>query len=194
MKRVVVHSKRRVFDRFFQIDEAELSYERFDGTMSEPVRRLCFERGDALAAIVFDSNSRRAILVKQFRYPTYDKGPGWIVEAVAGMVERNETPESALRREVLEEIGYRIDSLTPIDTFYVSPGGSSERVLLYFAEVSAAGKLGGGGGVPTEGEDIETVSYSLEELRALCETASIHDAKTLIGIQWLLNRLPDGKV
>src|SRR5204862_4380485 len=92
MNKVVVHSKLRVFDRFFRIDEAELSYERFDGTMSEHVRRLCFERGDAVAAIVFDNDSRRATFVKQFRYPTYDKGPGWIVEAVAGMVERNETP------------------------------------------------------------------------------------------------------
>jgi hypothetical protein len=46
-KRIVIYGKRRVFDGFFKIDEAELSYERFDGKMSPPVKRLCFERGDS---------------------------------------------------------------------------------------------------------------------------------------------------
>jgi len=47
-KRIVIYGKRRVFDGFFKIDEVELSYERFDGKMSPPVKRLCFERGDSL--------------------------------------------------------------------------------------------------------------------------------------------------
>ena len=104
-------------------------------------------------------------------------------------MEPDETPESALRREVLEEVGYEIGTLEPIATFYVSPGGSSERVFLHYAEVTDAGKVGDGGGVGAEGEDIRTVELTLEELDRLLATGSIQDAKTLVGLQWLQQRL-----
>lgn len=188
MKRVTIHSKRRVFDGFFKIDEAELSYERFDGRMSATVRRLCFERGDSVAALVFHRDRRCALFTEQFKYPTYAKGPGWIVETVAGMIDAGETPEAALRRELREELGYEAEALEPIADFYLSPGGSSERILLYYAEVSEAGRSGAGGGVESEGEDIATVALTLDELAGLLRSGGLHDAKTIIGVQWLLNR------
>ena len=187
-KRIVIYGKRRVFDGFFKIDEAELSYERFDGKMSPTVKRLCFQRGDSVAAILFDAERRKLLLVKQFRYPTYEKGPGWILEIVAGILEPGETPEAAVRRETLEETGYEIALLEPIATFYVSPGGSSERILLYYAEVLNARKVGVGGGVARENEDLKTVEYSPEELDHALASGEIQDAKTIIGIQWWQTR------
>jgi nudix-type nucleoside diphosphatase (YffH/AdpP family) len=187
-KRIVIYGKRRVFDGFFKIDEVELSYERYDGKMSPPVKRLCFERGDSVTAILFNPECRKLLFVKQFKYPTYEKGPGWIVETVAGILEPGETPEAALRRETLEETGYEISLLEPIATFYVSPGGSSERILLYYAEVLKTGKVGAGGGVTGENEDIKTVEYSPEELDHALASGEIQDAKTIIGIQWWQTR------
>ena len=187
-KSIVIYGERRVFDGFFKIDEAELSYERFDGKMSPTVKRLCFQRGDSVAAILFDAERRKLLLVKQFRYPTYEKGPGWIMEIVAGILGPGETPEAAVRRETLEETGYEIALLEPIATFYVSPGGSSERILLYYAEVLNAGKVGVGGGVAKENEDIKTVEYSPEELDHALASGEIQDAKTIIGIQWWQTR------
>jgi len=76
-RQVQVASKRRIFDDFFKIEEAFLKYERFDGRMSKTIRRLNFERGDSVAAIIFNRETRRVILVNQFRYPTLEKGlPG----------------------------------------------------------------------------------------------------------------------
>jgi ADP-ribose pyrophosphatase len=86
-----------------------------------------------------------------------------MAETVAGVLEPGETPEAAVRRETLEETGYEIASLEPIATFYLSPGGSSERILLYYAEVLTSGKVDAGGGVPGENEDVKTVEYSPEE-------------------------------
>jgi len=183
-KRIVIYGKRRVFDGFFKIDEAELSFERFDGKMSPAVRRLCFERGDSVAAILFDSERGKVLLVKQFKYPTYEKGLGWIVETVAGILEPGETPEAALRRETLEETGYEIALLEPIARFYVSPGGSSERIFLYYAEVRKTGKVGVGGGLTREHEDIKTVEYTPEELDHALASGEIQDAKTIIAVQW----------
>ena len=61
-----------------------------------------------------------------------------------------------MQRELVEELGYECDRLVPISAFYVSPGGSSERVFLYYAEVDASDRAGDGGGVPAEGEAIES--------------------------------------
>lgn len=189
MKKVVIQSKSRIFNDFFKIDEAYLSYKRFDGRMSPVVRRLNFERGDSAAALIFNPETQKIILVNQFKYPTYDTGSGWITETIAGMVDKNETPEAAIRREVLEETGYNVEKLKHIFTFYVSPGGSSERIMLFYGEVSAVSKVEQGGGFEVEQEDIITVELTIEEAQKQIESGEIADAKTIIGIMWLQNQL-----
>lgn len=188
MKKVIIHDENRVFDDHFKIDEAHLQFERFDGTMSEPVRRLCFERGDSVAAVVRNRDTGEILLTEQFRYPTYEKGPGWLVEAVAGAVEDGEAPEEALRREVREEMGYEVAHAEPIATFYASPGGSSERILLYYAEVTEAGRVGAGGGAEAEHEDIRLVVLTPQALDARLAAGDLADAKTLVGLLWLKDR------
>ena len=194
MKKVIVHSRERVFDGFFKIDAAAVSHERFDGTMSGPARRLCFERGDAAAAILHDREAGTVILVNQFRYPTWAKGPGWVTEAVAGMIEAGEDPASCLRREVLEETGYAVSAVRPIATFYPSPGGSSERIFLFFAEVTRSDRITSGGGAPGEGEDIQTVEIPVSDLNRRLAEGMFQDAKTIIGIQWFLRRIETGRL
>lgn len=186
--RVDIHSRRRVFDAFFKIEEADVAYERFDGSMTPPLKRLVFERGDSVAAIVYHREENRLLFLRQFRYPTYEKGPGWLTEVVAGMQEHGEPAEEALRREIIEEIGYEPSHVEHIATFYVSPGGSSERIVLFYVEVTAAGKIGPGGGLIEENEDIVTVSYSPAELAEVVAKGQIQDAKTLIGVLWFQAR------
>jgi 8-oxo-dGTP pyrophosphatase MutT (NUDIX family) len=67
-----------------------------------------FERGDSVAAVLFNTDTKRLIFTRQFKAPSYEKGPGWITEIVAGMIDASESAEDALRREVFEETGYRI--------------------------------------------------------------------------------------
>src|SRR5512147_412257 len=129
MRRVEVKSRRRIFDDFFKIEEAVLSFERYDGRMSPVVRRLKFERGDSVAAIVIDRDKRCLYLTEQFKYPTLENGDGWIIEVVAGTREDGETAEDTLRREIEEEIGFAVEHAEPIATFYVSPGGHERAHL-----------------------------------------------------------------
>ena len=189
MKRVEILSERVVFDDVFKIVEATLRFERFNGQMSEPVRRLVFERGDSAAALLLNRDTQKVILIEQFRYPTYKKGPGWLLEVVAGIVDRGEQPEETIRREVREEVGYQVGDLQPIATFYVSPGATSERIALYYAEVGDADRVAAGGGRAAEHEDIEQVELSLPELWTALHEGKIVDAKTLIAAQWLRCRL-----
>jgi nudix-type nucleoside diphosphatase (YffH/AdpP family) len=184
MKKVEVLQKKRVFDDFFKIDEAVVRFEKFNGQMSPPVKRLNFERGDAAAVLIFNPETQNVILINQFRYPTYDKTGGWLIEIVAGMVDKNETPVECIRREILEETGYQVKHLIPIQSFYPSPGGSSERIFLFYAEVNKSDKVTKGGGKETENEDIQVVEFPLPDLWKKLNEGKIMDAKTSIALLW----------
>ncbi len=192
MKKVEIQDKRTVFDDKFKINEATLRFQKFNGQMSDTVRRLVFERGDSAAALLFNTDTQKVLLIEQFRYPTYDKGPGWMQEIVAGVIDGGEQPEETIRREIREEIGYEVRGpLTHIATFYVSPGGTTERNMVYYAEVSDADRTSQGGGKVSEHEDIELVEKTLPELWQALDNGDIIDAKTLIAVQWLRNRMDD---
>jgi ADP-ribose pyrophosphatase len=193
MKRVEILDKKRVFDGFFKIDAVTIKYERFDGKMSAPTERLCFERGDSAAFLVYNKESQRIILIDQFRSCTHEKGPGWLVEIPAGMVEEDEEPEETVSREMLEEIGYRVNRLIHISSFYLSPGGSSEQIFLYYAEVENKDKVTAGGGVETEHEDIRVIEFSLPEVLEMLESGKIQDAKTLISLMWFRKKIEEVK-
>jgi nudix-type nucleoside diphosphatase (YffH/AdpP family) len=191
MKRVLIDHRERVYDGFFKLDEAQLRYERFDGTMSGSVTRLALERGDSVAVLLYRPEDGRIVLVNQFKYPTYHKGPGWIIETLAGMIDDGEDPADAARREVLEESGYAVRDLVHLSTFYLSPGGSSERVFLYLAEVADDAKIAEGGGRPIEGEDIETVEMLLADALVQVRSGAIADAKTIVAIYALHDRMKE---
>ena len=193
--RAVIQRERRVFDDFFKIDEFVVSHQQIDGTMSAGQRRLVFERGDSAAVLLLNVDSKSVVLVEQFKVPALvgrrrdDRSTtdGWIIETIAGMLDANETPEAAAIRETFEETGYQIRQLRLISRFFSSPGGTSERVFLYFAEVSDADRIGKGGGI--EDEEIKVVQMPIDELFARLCQGSIEDPKLLVAAYWLQNRL-----
>lgn len=190
MKKVSIEQKKYIFEDIFKIEEAHLRFEKFNGEMTDPVRRISLERGDSVAVVILNLTTNKIILVSQFRYPSYNNGQGWLIETIAGMVDPGESPEETARREVEEEIGLNISTLEFISTFYLSPGGSSERIHLFYSEVSGENaKYKGTGGLISEGEDIKAEEFSLEEALGKVKSGEIMDAKTIIGIYWLENRL-----
>jgi len=189
MKKVLINNQQIVFNDFFKLEDALVSFEKFNGEMSEPARRLSLERGDSVAVLVFNQTTQKLILINQFRYPTYKNGDGWIIETIAGMIDKEESAETAAKREVEEEVGLNINSMEFISTFYLSPGGSSERIHLYFSEVSGEdANYKGFGGMITEGEDIKVEEMSLNEALHGIKSGKIVDAKTILGIYWFKNR------
>lgn len=177
LKETVVH------DDYFKIVKAHITHDCYDGSNQEVVR-YAFERGDSVAVLLFDKNAQEFLLTEQFRYPTCKHQKGWIVEIVAGSIDPNETPEVCAEREVLEEMGYRVTQLQLIHTFYTSPGGSTERMYLYYGEVSDEDKIALGGGVNDEHEDIRIVRIAKSNV---VETLPhLEDAKTILALQWFL--------
>jgi nudix-type nucleoside diphosphatase (YffH/AdpP family) len=195
-RRVEIRSQQRLFDDFFKIDELIVRHERYDGNMSSEERRLVFERGDAIAVLLFDRDTRSVVLVEQFRPPTLiahrrddpASTDGWIVELVAGMIDAGETAEQGAIREVFEETGYRIVDPRPIGKFFSSPGGSDERFFLYFALVEEAQRHGNGGGIVGE-EDIRVFQLGADALFDRLAQGVIDDPKLAIAAYWLKDNI-----
>jgi nudix-type nucleoside diphosphatase (YffH/AdpP family) len=189
--KVVVRDKRRIFDGFFKLDEVTVSHLQFDGSMSADKTVLILERGDSVAALIFNRDTGRVVLIEQFRAPTLEKSAtdGWIVEVAAGMIGPGEEPEAAVVREMLEETGYFVPAPELIATYFASPGGSSERVYLYLAIVTNADQTGAGGGDRREGEDLRLVTLTPAELFGRLSQGAISDPKLIIAAYHLRDRL-----
>ena len=195
-RRVEIRRQKRLLDDFFKLDEVIVAHQRHDGRMSGDERRLVFERGDAIAVLLFDAGARSVVVVEQFRLPARiarrrdnaSTTDGWMTELIAGMIDSDETPERAAIRETFEETGYRIVTPRRIGQFFSSPGGSSERFTLYFAPVSAAQRDGNGGGVAGE-EDIRVFKLGVEHLFARLAQGVIDDPKLAIAAYWLKDNI-----
>jgi ADP-ribose pyrophosphatase len=181
----------------FRIVRATLRYRRFDGRMSAPVARINFERGASVGVLLYDPAESTVILVRQFRYPVYAglepqarAGDGarraWLLEIVAGVQGEGESIEAVAHSELLEEAGFQLrGALQPMTTIYPSPGGTSERIHLFLAEVDGSERCSPGGGVASEGEDTQVVVLPLEAALEMVTRGEIQDAKTVVALQYL---------
>lgn len=182
MRKYEVLSVERVFQEFFGVDLATVRYEKLDGTMTRPHTRLSVERGDAVGIIVFDRDLGKLLFVRQFRYSGVRHGMPWMVECVAGGIDKNETALEAAHRELEEELGYRAGEMIHLGDFLSSPGGMSEQLTMYFTAVGEADRVADGGGLAHEDEDLEIVGYTPDEVSRSLLNNEIHDAKTLVGL------------
>jgi ADP-ribose pyrophosphatase len=186
---IVKQRKTRPFGPF-HLEEATLQAVAADGRRSE-FQRVSFERGDSVAVLLHDVARGEIILVRQFRYSVLanknEGSDGWLLELPAGIIDDGEQPDGTARREVEEEIGIALTSLEHIATFFVSPGGTSERILLFYAR--AGETVGTGGGLANEHEDIEIKRVAVDDFLRQVANNVIRDAKTLLSGYWLRERL-----
>ncbi|MBC7235731.1 MAG: NUDIX domain-containing protein [Chloroflexi bacterium] len=196
-RKVIVEAHERILDDIFRVDRAVVRYEKLDGTLSEPMTRLVFERGDSVTVLPYDRRRCKVVLIRQFRYPVYVRDPeqAWLWEAIAGAQEEGEDAETVARREAMEEAGYTLGRLVHVGTVYPSPGGTSERIHLFIAPVLPSLRRQPGGGVDP-GEDICVAEFDLEQALAWMREGRIVDAKTILLLQYLAmnwDSLPDAE-
>jgi ADP-ribose pyrophosphatase len=153
------------------------------------INRVSLDPGDSVAVLVYDPKDDAILLVKQWRYPVTRAGDdGFILEIPAGKLNGGEDREAAAAREVTEELGVTVTALDHIASFFVSPGCTSERIHLAYAEV--AEKVSEGGGLAEEHEHIEVIRMPRHLFLGKVVTGHINDAKTLVAGLWLANQEP----
>lgn len=185
---VTVHKYQRLYKKHFALDEYDVSYKQFDGSMGKVLHREIFERdADAVAILPFDPETQEVVLIEQFR-PGALKDPvsPWLIEIVAGMIDEGETELQAAVRELKEESGIEVvpDDLHYINAVYPSPGGCSERVTLYIGKVHADHLLNKGG-LDNENEDIRIFKIPAQEAFKYCDNGRICNAAALMGLMYL---------
>ena len=114
-------------------------------------------------------------MIEQFRFPACEKGDAWLLEVVAGIMEEGESPAESIKREIVEDIGYEAGRIEAIASFFPSPGGSSEKIHVFLAEVTDANRISDGGGLEGENEDIRVVSMPVGEALDKLAAGEIQD-------------------
>ena len=186
---VEVLQRETCFKGFYRLDRLQLRHRQFAGGMGPQLSRELFVRHDAVCVLPYDPQRDSVVLIEQFRVGAMDKSSNpWLLELVAGLIDKDEQPEEVAHREAEEEAALQLAALWPITQYYPSPGGSDERVHLYLGRCDSEG-VGGVHGLAEEGEDIRVHVWPLEDALQAVKDGRIDNAASIIALQWLaLNR------
>jgi ADP-ribose pyrophosphatase len=173
--------------RHLRIDTLRFRHRLFSGEWSGERSYDVLRRGQAVAIVLYDPDRDAVVLVEQFRLPALLAGSSpWQLEAAAGLIDTDETPQAVALRETQEEAGLAvIGEPIRIQRHLSSSGNSDESVVLFCGRVDATA-AGGVYGLPAEHEDIRVVVKTLAEIEAILEAGAIESGHTLIGLYWLL--------
>ena len=168
---------------FYQLNKLAIAHQRFDGG-EQLIERELLVRHDAVCVLLVDLKADKFVFVEQFRVGAMDKSNPWLIELVAGLIEKDEAPEEVGRREAVEEAGVELGRMELITQYFPSPGGTNEWIYLYVAEVDSR-QASGIHGLAEEGEDIRVLTPSIEEGLTWLAQGQINNAASIIACQWL---------
>jgi len=181
--RIRIKSERVLSDGYCVLKTTTFEWRRASGEW-QTQHRETYHRDDAAALLPYNRAQRTVVLVRQFRYPAYIKGYNdLLIEAAAGLLD-SEPPEKRIRAEAEEEIGYRLGEVRKIFEAFMAPGGVTEKMHFFVAEYEADMRVGNGGGLVDEGEEIEVLELPFGEALAMIDDGRIVDAKTIMLLQY----------
>lgn len=181
-------AEKTLYKGFFTLKQIQFKHKLFAGGESEIVTRELLIKGAASAVIAYDPKADSVVLVEQVRigaayHPEPMRSP-WLLELIAGMVEKDEKPEEVALRESKEEAGITVKNLTHCLSVWDSPGGTVERLHLFVGKVDST-QAKGIHGLADENEDIRVHVVKREQAyQWMCE-GKIDNGIAVIGLQWL---------
>ncbi|MCX2524199.1 NUDIX domain-containing protein [Larsenimonas rhizosphaerae] len=181
-QRVRIIESRILADDWFVLKKTTFDYLRRDNTWQRQSRET-YDRGNGATLLLFNTARQTVVLTRQFRFPAFVNGhDGMLIEAAAGLLD-DASPETRIRAEVEEETGYRVTHIEKVFDAFMSPGSVTERLYFFIAEYDEGDRAGQGGGVASEGEDIDVLELPLEEALAMITRGEIMDGKTIMLLQ-----------
>jgi ADP-ribose pyrophosphatase len=183
---VKIQSREYLFRGFIQVEKVSLQHRLFNQTEYTPIlQRELIHRPEAAGVLIYDDGQQKFALIEQFRVGAMDDSDSaWQLEIIAGVLDGDESPESCIRRESLEESGCEIDELEHLFSFYPSAGACSELFHLYSAQAHLP-EQGGVFGMPDEGENIQLHLIDYSEVTHLLSNGRLRNAPVIMALQWL---------
>jgi nudix-type nucleoside diphosphatase (YffH/AdpP family) len=181
--RVRVKDVKILSDARCLLKNVTFDYRRGNGEWQTQTREI-YDRGNAATLLPYNLALRTVVLVRQFRLPAYLNGyDDLIIETAAGMLD-NASPEERIRAEVEEEAGYRLHHVKKVFEAFTTPGAVTEKLHFFVAEYDPSMRIGNGGGLADEGEDIEVMELPIDQALAMIADGRIVDAKTIMLLQY----------
>ena len=186
--RIRLVEKETVWKGFVHMQKLIFDQRMPDGRTMRIVREV-HDHGSAAAILLYDPKRDSVVMVRQFRPAAFVNGdPSFMIEVPAGLLDDDDASD-AIRREAMEESGYAVEKVDYLFDMYASPGTLTEKVSLFVARIDLDVQAGNGGGLEDEGEDLEVLTYGLDEAFGMIASGEITDSKTIILLQWaILNR------
>ena len=181
------HAKRIAYKGFFSVEEHDLTYQKFNKEQSNVVTRSTLVSSDAVIILPYDPVNDRILLIEQFRAGPYVKGDQnpWVLEPIAGLVDKGETPESAGVREAQEEAHLEIKGLELVARSYPSPGISTEFFHQYIGIVELLDSSNLIAGLSSENEDIRSHVFEYEQFFEIIESGKAKVGPLILLGLWL---------
>ena len=186
--RIRVKDVRLLSDNHYILKTTTFDYRRANGEW-QTQHRETYDGGNGATLLPYHLAQRTVILVRQFRYPAYVSGyDDLLIEAAAGLLD-NASPEVRIRAEAEEETGYRLGRIEKVFEAFMSPGAITEKLHFFVAEYEPSMRIGDGGGLASEGEDIEVLELPIDQALAMIGDGRIQDAKTIMLLQYAALRI-----
>lgn len=177
-KRVQITEEKLLSDNWYVLKRYTFDYLGKNGQWTTQ-QREAYDRGNGATILLHNPQTDMVILTRQFRFPTFVNGnaSGMLIETCAGLLD-NDDPETAIRRETEEEVGFRLTAVQKVMEAYMSPGSVTEKLYFYLAEYSADTECKAGGGI--DEEEIDRLELPLSQALAMIESGEIQDGKTIM--------------
>lgn len=183
---VEIQSQEYAFKGFVQVEKVSLRHRLFNQAEYTPViHRELIRRKEAAGVLIYNDQQQKFALIEQFRIGAMnDPVSPWQLEIIAGVLDGDESPETCIRRESLEESGCELDQIELVFSFYPSAGACDELFHLYVAQAELP-EQGGIFGMPDEGENIKLHIIDYLDLNLLLQSDRLCNAAVIMALQWL---------
>ena len=151
------------------------------------INREILSVGDVVFALCYSPEEKKFYLIKQFRPFSYVRKQKYKFELVGGLVDKGETINQALKREIMEEIGVKTLKLKKLTKYCPVPGYSDEIVNVYYAEVEKIKKSHLYN--KFENEEIKISKLNLDQLKRINSSEQIQNVLTKVSIYEYLNKI-----
>ncbi|MEQ3655541.1 MAG: NUDIX domain-containing protein [Dokdonia sp.] len=171
-------------DAWYTLYKYTFEYKTNDGQWQTQTREA-YDRGNGATILLYNAETSKILLTKQFRLPTYlnKNKSGLLIESCAGLLE-GDPPEVCIKKEIREELGFEISKVKKIFECYMSPGAVTEIIHFFVGSYRPDMRVNEGGGSDSEQEDIEVLTLDFDQAYAMIATGEIKDAKTILLLQY----------
>ncbi|CAG67240.1 NUDIX domain-containing protein [Acinetobacter baylyi] len=187
---VEIEKRESLYQGFTRLEKVSFRHRLFNQQEYTPViQRELITRKQAAGVLLYSHPQRKFALIEQFRIGAIeDTSSPWQLEIIAGVLDGDESPETCIRRECLEESGCEIQAAQHLFSFYPSAGACSELFHLYTAQTTLP-EYGGVFGLAEEGENIKLHLFDYDQLTTLLSQGRLRNAPVIMALQWLAQQI-----